>query len=372
MNNSQHTVSQTAHSTAGGAAARAYAAIATLALDRADWETKFAAQLAAHGDLNAAADHLGLAQAHLDLAAIYNDLEAGEIGVQQAALDGVPAAADTAGGDGYGDIPEEEAAAPQDPPPRSFPDHPDHLLYESIRELYEAVEGERDELGHLHGASINTSYASPSTSSGSGSAGTSSGWGSPWTSSGSSSPSVSGGESVTSSQDSPWDMPPTSPSPPPSPFIKQESPSPSPPPSPYIKPESPSPFPWPSPPPSLRTPSPSPTIKQEPISPSPFRAIKRDSLSPEPKIEPPPDRPPSSSYWQTVLGREAPPRPIKRDLPTPDPEDDGPALKRRCLKARKRGRLLYRSKGAKIKKARSAALFKYYISYEEDEDEDDD
>ena len=65
------------------------------------------------------------------------------------------------------------------------------------------------------------------------------------------------------------------------------------------------------------------------------------------------------------------PRPIKRALPTPDLEDDEPTPKRRCVKARKRGRLLYYSKGGKIKKARSAALFKYYIPYEDDEDGED-
>jgi hypothetical protein len=91
-------------------------------------------------------------------------------------------------------------------------------------------------------------------------------------------------------------------------------------------------------------------------------------LSPEPKSEPPPDRPPSSSYWHTVFERETPPRPIKREPPTPEPEDDEPAPKRRCVEARKRGRLLYRSKVGEIKKARSAALFKYYTPYEDEED----
>lgn len=45
-----------------------------------------------------------------------------------------------------------EDAEPHGPSPRSFPDHPDHLLYESVRVLYEAVQGERGELGCAQGA----------------------------------------------------------------------------------------------------------------------------------------------------------------------------------------------------------------------------
>lgn len=55
-----------------------------------------------------------------------------------------------------------EDAEPHGPSPRSFPDHPDHLLYESVRVLYEAVQGERGELGYAQGASITGSRRPPS------------------------------------------------------------------------------------------------------------------------------------------------------------------------------------------------------------------
>lgn len=68
-----------------------------------------------------------------------------------------PAPAGTGPDDG-GDS-DQEDAEPRGPSPRSFPDHPDHLLYESVRVLYEAVQGEREELGYARGASIDTSRA---------------------------------------------------------------------------------------------------------------------------------------------------------------------------------------------------------------------
>lgn len=66
-----------------------------------------------------------------------------------------PAPAGTGADDG-GDSDQEDAEL-RGPSPRSFPDHPDHLLYESVRVLYEAVQGEREELGYARGASIDAS-----------------------------------------------------------------------------------------------------------------------------------------------------------------------------------------------------------------------
>lgn len=71
-----------------------------------------------------------------------------------------PAPAGTHADDG-GDS-DQEDAEPRGPSPRSFPDHPDHLLYESVRVLYEAAQGEREELGHARGASIAGSRRPPS------------------------------------------------------------------------------------------------------------------------------------------------------------------------------------------------------------------
>lgn len=68
-----------------------------------------------------------------------------------------PAPAGTGADDG-GDS-DQEDAEPRGPSSRSFPDHPDHLLYESVRVLYEAVQGEREELGYARGASIDASRA---------------------------------------------------------------------------------------------------------------------------------------------------------------------------------------------------------------------
>ncbi|KAK1827243.1 hypothetical protein QBC39DRAFT_334337 [Podospora conica] len=235
------------------------------------------------------------------------------------------------------DVPTVEVAPPF-PPVRSFPDHPDHELYMSCMDLYQAVQDHRDVTGEFRSGTIDSSWEGSLT-----------------------------------------------PSPVSSPALGSSSPlhPPPPPPSTNLLP-------------SLWMSASAPANLQPSTSrPHSFwQTVLPSSTSAPPSVQPSTTLPPPQSYFQTVLNSPSPqrvkrewetpepgeeddepePKRVKREResPEPDKKDEEPEPKRRRppVTAKRTGGLNYLSISGEIKTASSKIWFQYRRAFE-DEDEVD-